>query len=354
MSVSQKLKSNIAECERGIALADARLKSNAEQIRVREEQRKAWRERRDRANDTWEREKSQRVDAQKAWDRRRDEIAEGKRGEQRHWNNCVATWECDAGRHHDWCRNDFGDGWYHDGKDQNCGVCGKHGCTACKGICKKDDGLRRREAENELGRRPDDYNAPRFTENDPGEVQLDTTPLTIGCCNNMTNVIGSQVTSSTIQQSNNCLTNLQSDYKKAEQEEKAAAEKAAAEKAAAEKAAAEKAAAEKAAAEKAAAEKAAAEKAAAEKAAALEKEALEKAATEKAAVEKAAAEKAAAEKVTSGKVAKSSNLSSETPEFDTSDYIYLGDKPYNRNAVIAIIILLICFCLCISVAFMFF
>jgi hypothetical protein len=215
MSSAQEIRSNIAKCEEGIKIADARLKSNAEQIRVREEQRKAWRERRDRANQDWENGRAARQREQEGWDRRVQDTTNAKGGEERHWNNCASWDQVGGGRNH-WCSNDFGAGWYH----SHAG--GQAGCPKGqgKGICKKDEGLRRREAEHEHGGRPRNWEEPRFTENDPGEVQLDTTPLTIGCCNNMTNVIGSQVSSSTIQQSNNCLSNLQDELrtKKAEEE----------------------------------------------------------------------------------------------------------------------------------------
>ena len=239
MSAAAELKKNIAECEKGIAIAAARLKGNEEKIKTREADRLAWRNKRDAAETKWERESRERGKAQEDWERRVNEKAEQKRGDQKKWNSCVATWDCDAGKHNDWCRNDHGEGWYHSGKDQDCGACGKHGCTQCHGICKKDDGLRRREAESEIGQKPANYNEPRFNQQDPGEVQLDNTPLTIGCCNNQANIIGSELKDTVINQSNNCLSNLKDDVKKAEAADKAAAEKAAAAKTTAQSAAAQ-------------------------------------------------------------------------------------------------------------------
>ena len=281
MSVADA-KAALKACEDGIALIRAQQKANQVLVddynkRTQDVQSK---------RDKYGVEKKAREDVQRDWDKRKTDIFNGNQEEKR-WNSCVATWDCDAGKHDDWCRNDFGDGWYHSGKDQNCGACGKHGCTQCHGICKKTDDKRWQEASDqtarERGGRPGDYNEP--WPNDAAAIEQNKTPVDIACCANVATIVGSQITDSTLTQQNNC---LQSKKDAVTAAEKAAAEKAAAEKAAAEKAAAEKAAAEKAAAEKAAAEKAAAEKAAAEKAAA------EKAAAEKAAAEKAAAEKAAA------------------------------------------------------------
>ena len=245
MSSAESIKRAMAACENGIKALEARVKTNGELVKARDTEYNTWRSRKDAAEEKWNRENSDRQNAQNEWERRVKDKAEEKRGEQRRWNNCTPTWDADAGKHDDWCRNDIGDGWYHAGKECGKGPCGFWNQGSCKGICKKDDGLRRREAEKEIGARPANYNEPRFSQQEPGQAQLDTTPITVGCCANQTNIIGSELKDSTINQQNNCLSNMQNEYDKKKAEEKAAADKAAADKAAADKAAANKAAADK-------------------------------------------------------------------------------------------------------------
>jgi pyruvate/2-oxoglutarate dehydrogenase complex dihydrolipoamide acyltransferase (E2) component len=216
-----------------------------------------------------------------------------------------------------------------------------------------------------------EYNAvkPTFTDDEPTlepAKQLNTTNITIACCANTLNVIGSNLTYTDIEQQNNCLTNQKQQITDAE---KAAAEKEAAEKAAAlekeaaaqrqalekmkmeieearrailekiqiEKEAAEKAAAEKAAAEKAAAEKAAAEKAAAERAAA-EKEAAERAAAEKEAAERAAADDLLLSDYNYDYIPDEYEYSEQQP---TDLLTQLFNKPYLKEALLIIVIIII-------------
>jgi len=171
----------------------------------------------------WKKKRDQRVREQQEWENNVNQRAESKRGDSRQWNNCVATWECDAGRHDDWCRNDFGDGWYHAGKEQNCGACTIWGCSQCHGICKKDDGLRRREAISEIGRRPDNFNETEPRRPSPPEQNM--TPNNITCCANVTQVVASNINDSLIKQMNDCKSSLNDKYqvekeKEARQKEK--------------------------------------------------------------------------------------------------------------------------------------
>ena len=91
-------------------------------------------------------------------------------------------------------------------------------------ICSRNDDTATREANDkttiERGPRPADYTEP--WPQDPAPIQQNQTPITIACCANVSNIIGSQVTSSTISQYNNCLEDRKNAVKTAEQ---AAAEK---------------------------------------------------------------------------------------------------------------------------------
>lgn len=136
----------------------------------------AWRIREKRARDD-----------QKSWDKRKEEIFNSNQ-ESKEWNNCVATWDADAGRHDDWCRNDFGEGWYHSGKSgYRCGLMNK-------GICSKTDDKRVREAiaqvKREWGDRPSD-----FAEREPKQENFpladqNQTSINLNCCSNYMNVTG--------------------------------------------------------------------------------------------------------------------------------------------------------------------
>ena len=245
-------KAALKACEQGIALIIAQQKSNAALVADYNARSADVTAKRDAYNNA----KRDRENVQRDWDNRKNDIANAKRGESRD------TWKHEAfNSNGDWCNNEIS-GWEDDG-DRDVGwVDG--GCCRHRRRCKKGGGLVDREANeqttNEKGGRPGNYNEP--WPNDAAPVTQNQTPINIACCANTTNIVGSQITDSTISQQNNCLQNKKDAVtaaEKAEADAKAAATKAAA----AEKAAAEKAAADKVAADKVAAEKAAADKAAA-------------------------------------------------------------------------------------------
>jgi hypothetical protein len=165
----------------------------------------------------WKRRKKETEDAIDNWNKRRDEKAESKINDSREWNNCVATWECDAGKHDDWCRNDIGDGWYHAGKNQNCGACTIWGCSQCHGVCKKTKEKRYQEAESEIGPRPNNFNEPEPSE--PKRPEQNKTDMNISCCANITQIVASKIDDSIIAQANECVTNLEQEYEKQVKEE---------------------------------------------------------------------------------------------------------------------------------------
>lgn len=204
---SENAKRALEACEKGVELMIATAKSNQEitndyNNRLIPEYNAKW--------DEWKKRKEQRRRDIDDWENKVNQRAESKRDDSKQWNNCVATWECDAGKHHDWCRNDFGDGWYHAGKNQNCGACTIFGCSQCHGICKKDDGLRRREAISEIGNRPADFNETEPQR--PTTPEQNDTNINIACCANITQILASQINDSAITQANDCMSNLRQGY----------------------------------------------------------------------------------------------------------------------------------------------
>lgn len=139
------------------------------------------------AHSAWAIRKKSNEDAQASWDARKTQIFNGNQ-ESREWNACVASWEADAGKHDDWCRNDFGHGWFHSGKTgYRCGL-------QNKGICSKTDEKRWQEATAQVtaerGARPANFNEPEPRDRegiyayDP-QVQNDGQ---VQCCANILNI----------------------------------------------------------------------------------------------------------------------------------------------------------------------
>lgn len=201
---AEDAKRALKACEDGIALLTAQQKANQALVDDYNKNLTAWQARKNTADDKWTRENSDRIKAQEQWDANVNAKAEQKRNDSSNWNNCVVWNETSAGKHDDWCRNDKGDsGWYHAGQD-GAGCAWGWG----KGVCKKNDDLRLREAKSELGPRPANYQEPKFSETKPTESAQNQTAINVACCANTLNVVGSQVTDSNIQQQNDCAKDL--------------------------------------------------------------------------------------------------------------------------------------------------
>ena len=321
MSSAESIKRAMEACEKGIKTLEARVKTNGELVKAKEDERARWRGEEGAHKNNCNNENNNRQAAQGNWDnnfgRRKRELEA-----QDHHQHCHVMGPANSGR----CDGDF-----YENRRECCNRDGWGTCWSEKKICRRHGHSADSIARRELGERPPNFQCPPFPKPYPGDAQLDQTPITVGCCANQTNIIGSTLDNSLINQQNNCLSSMQNDYdKKKKEEAKAAAEKAAAEKAAADKAAAEKAAAEKAAADKAAAEKAAAAAAA------------DKAAAEKAAAAAAASKPAALTNSPSG-------TASGTPAAVTADN---SDENKQKYLIVAAIIAAICCCLIMMVVSM--
>lgn len=117
---------------------------------------------------------------------------------------------------HEWCHNKANEKGY-DGENywaKSWGWCsGRYGNFLCK---KADDVV-----ENQIF----EYNKvkPVFSEQwppDAAPIVQNQTPVNIACCSNVTNVIGSEITDSVIQQQNNCVQSKRDAVTKAENEAK--------------------------------------------------------------------------------------------------------------------------------------
>lgn len=129
------------------------------------------------------------------------------RNERRHWNNCVVWNETSAGRHNDWCQNDTGMEW-HVGQD-GAGCAWGWG----KGLCGYSDGQVDRIANERCGT---GYFVKPDVPPQPPLKEQNKTPFTLNCCANFTQVVGSTLEDTTINQENQCMANLQEKVKQAE------------------------------------------------------------------------------------------------------------------------------------------
>jgi hypothetical protein len=298
MSSSDAIKAAMESCQKGIETLQARVRQNGELTAAKERERGEWNTQKGAHEHKCNVDRGNTQAAQRDWDNRRNDIFNSKNDEEQK----VRNGSCSNFQGH-WCQNDFGNGWEHKRNDTNWANCGHV-------VCKKTHDQKMHEANDqtsrERGGRPGDFHCPGFPRPWPEDAQLDTTPITVGCCANQTNVIGSQLNDSSISQNNNCLSSLQDDFRIKKAEEEALA--------------------------KVAADKAAADKAAAEAAA------------------QAAANKPKSSSPSSNKpeavaaASSSGGVASATETGETEE-----EPQDNKNMIMLIVALLICFCLCISV-----
>jgi hypothetical protein len=270
MSVADA-KRALQACEDGIALITAQQKSNQVLTDDYNDKLRAWESRRNAHNQKYGN-----------WENKRGEYSKyGNYDARQEFNSNETDWSRDCSVCWSSCNypsaSDWADGnckrwaqerglihsdeyyyngkWWHD-NDGGDGACGK------KKVRYQCD-----RRPNKIEEWKNDYfkNKPTFTEGEPQKPAQNLTSINLACCANVSNIVGSQVDQTIINQQNNCLQDKRSEIEKAAQRE-AAAEKAAAEKEAFEKATAEKVAAQKAAAaQKVTVEKVAVQKVAAQK-----------------------------------------------------------------------------------------
>jgi hypothetical protein len=131
-----------------------------------------------KAQDNWQTDKTNRENSQRDWDNRRNSKKNDLRNETKTWDTCVDWAQTNSGNHNDYCRNDIGSGWEHVGQTGG-------GCTKGfgKGICQRTWDQAEREANNQMGPRPGDYNISRPTQ-DAFPFYQQITGADVQCCTN--------------------------------------------------------------------------------------------------------------------------------------------------------------------------
>lgn len=141
------------------------------------------------------------------WKTKRNDAYNQLKNEYKLWKNCLALGQCNAYQHSDWCVNDYGTGWEHTGGIN--GTDSGQDCWAgCRGKCQRtnsklDFDISQWEIQNPP---PIEPLAPVKPVLYP---QLNTPDIAINCCDNITNVIGSDLTNTQLDQLNECITNIE-------------------------------------------------------------------------------------------------------------------------------------------------
>jgi hypothetical protein len=154
---------------------------------------------------TYNTNKQTRQNAQTDWDNKRDAIKTDLRDVTKGAGRglCGTNPGCPSGWH--WYQND--------------------NKLDCEQICKRNvdtlDNDSNTQAVNDNGNRPSDFNDPQPQNNPPTPPAQNTTNVQIKCCANLTNIIGSEITDSTISQQNSCMESLKTQLNQAKANEDA-------------------------------------------------------------------------------------------------------------------------------------
>ena len=202
---AEQAKRALDACEKGVNEMIAISQSNQEKLNYynnteKPEYNTKW--------DAWKGKRDQRGREQQDWENRKNEIFERKGGERKQTGEGINP---QSG----WCKNDHGDDWEAVERLVNWANVGGMNC-------KKTESARWREATNEAGRRPDNFNETEPQK--PPEPAQNKSNISISCCANITQIIASQVNDSTINHANDCMSNLKQGYndavRKEEEEQK--------------------------------------------------------------------------------------------------------------------------------------
>lgn len=201
MSVADA-KAALDACKEGIALITAQQKANEALSTDYNNRLRDWEARKTTFNGTREANKSARGKAQQDWDTRYDQWYRNRREVYNAGCGlCGSNPGCPGGS------NDVGN----DGCKTNCvdTLFGRACTDGCNRRCQRNDETSRNEAtnntNNERGAKPGNFNDPEFSEQQPTEPQQNQTPINIACCANVTSIVGSDVSDTTINQANDCL-----------------------------------------------------------------------------------------------------------------------------------------------------
>jgi hypothetical protein len=132
------------------------------------------------------------------------------RNERRNWNTCTVWNETSPGKHNDWCQGDTGLEW-HVGQDGN-NQWWAGGCLVGqgRGICGNSDRQVEQKALSACGPEPQRPILPQPPSPDQfPRREPNLTPFTLNCCSNYAQVVGSTLDSTSINQSNQCIADLE-------------------------------------------------------------------------------------------------------------------------------------------------
>jgi len=197
--MSAEAKRSLEACENGVNQMIAISKSNQEKVNYHNdtlisEYNRKW--------DDWKNRRDQRGREQQDWDRRYNEERNARRGDKEGRSGaCGSVPGCPGG---------FREvsSWYNWGN------------ASCNKECQRNDDDADRIAREKNGNKPGDFNETEPQR--PSPPEQNNSNINISCCANITQIIASQVNDSTINQANDCMSNLRQGYDNAvvkEQEE---------------------------------------------------------------------------------------------------------------------------------------
>ena len=184
-------------CNSGLDQIKAMIRSNQSLVDDFNSRHSAWESKRDTANALWNTKNTARQNDQSNWDNDYNNILRSKQQEVHNagCGGCGTNPGCASGWHES----------------------GHHGCGfwngQCERECMQNDDTARNNARTQKGNnRPSNYNEPQFSDTEPTMPAENTTNVSIHCCSDVQNIIGSQITNSDLTQQNDCASKLKKDY----------------------------------------------------------------------------------------------------------------------------------------------
>lgn len=203
MSSAQDIKNAMEACQKGIKVLEARVATNSELVKARDTSYNEWRASKDAHQTNCNNEREERNRKREEWETNFNNEKNARKGDTEHHDGACGSFRgCSSGFY----ETEY---WY------------DAGSWKCNRKCRRRDEDAERIARDKYGNKPGEYECQPFPEEEPGQAQLDTTPITVGCCANSTNIIGSDLQDVTITQQNSCLSNLQNEYDKKKKDEEA-------------------------------------------------------------------------------------------------------------------------------------
>lgn len=197
------------ECKRGVDKIGDYLK----QIQLIIDRNKSKTEEFSELERKWKKDKQEHDTKMVEWESRKERKKTELRNEIKLWEKCIdGNFYCSPySLTHEWCANEFGQGWYHTGCEQsNCGIYRKGRCQRTSN--KVDQDLQAWENSNP---KPI-FNEPYPTLNT--EKFPESSQFAINCCSSLLNAVGSNIDESNINQLNDCYAKINSEVQQSSTE----------------------------------------------------------------------------------------------------------------------------------------